>query len=69
MGIIEEVGGIIIPQFFCYNHPKILACMSFFHSKAGTFFNPKTHLPISVNTLIINQQALLNLSTPATPDQ
>ncbi|NET16510.1 MAG: hypothetical protein F6K08_28655 [Okeania sp. SIO1H6] len=65
MGIIEEVVGKIFPQFFCHNHSKILAFCSSCHRKAGTFFNPKTHLPISVNTWRINQQALSKLK-PAT---
>ncbi len=59
MGMSEEVGVRIVSQFFCHNHPKILACMIFFHRKAATFFNYKTLKPISVNTFRINQQALI----------
>ncbi|RQH24272.1 hypothetical protein [Okeania hirsuta] len=59
-GNVEEVGARIVSQFFCHNHPKIPACMSFFHQKVGTFFNAKTLKPLSVNTFRINQQALIN---------
>ncbi|WP_287289625.1 hypothetical protein, partial [Okeania sp. SIO2B9] len=47
MGMSQEVGARIVSQFFCHNHPKIPACMSFFHQKVGTFFNAKTLKPLS----------------------
>ena len=59
MGIIEKVVGKIVPQFFGYNYPKILAFCSSFHRKADTFFNLKTLKSLSVNTFRINQQALI----------
>ncbi|NET29164.1 hypothetical protein [Okeania sp. SIO1I7] len=30
--------GRFVSQFFCHNHPKILAFCSSFHRKVGTFF-------------------------------
>ncbi|NEP71633.1 MULTISPECIES: hypothetical protein [Okeania] len=58
-GIIEEVGRKVIPRLFCHNRPKILACMSFLHQKACTFFDQKRPIPISINGLKFNQQALI----------
>ncbi|OZH55623.1 hypothetical protein AFK68_03400 [Hydrocoleum sp. CS-953] len=57
--IIKEIVGKIVPQFFCHNHPKILALCSSFHRKACTFFDLKRLKPLYVNTFRINQQTLL----------
>jgi len=57
--LYEEVEVRIVPQFFCHNHPKILALCSSFYSKAGTFLIEKRLKPLYFKTLIINQQALI----------
>lgn len=59
-GLIEYLGGIIVPLFFRYCLLKIITLLSLSKQKAGIFFTPKRLNHLSINALKVNQQSLFS---------